>query len=117
MNNKFEKLSLEGLLALNEADSDSWSHEWENEVRRKAKKTFWGMNFVELMEFDKDHPDEGIAPWFDAWDEAICRSYPFEQILGRITRIEKTLDVIMKATGGESAKITIAQLSRLKGGI
>ena len=117
MTNKFEKLSLEGLLALNEADSDSWSQEWEAEVKRKAKKAFWNMNIVELMEFDRAHPDENTPVWFDEWDDAVCGSYPFESILGRLTTIEKTLDVIMKAIGGDSANITIAQLSRLKGGV
>ena len=114
--NKFEKLSLEGLLALNETDSDSWSHEWENAVKKKAPEAFRKMNLTELEAFYKEYAGDGIDPWFDAWDNAICSIYPFEQILSRLNSIETTLSVIMKAIGDEPAKITIAQLSRLKGG-
>jgi len=97
--NKYEKISLEGLLAMNREDSGNWCHEWESEVKKKAKETFFDMNYPELEEFYKQYSSDGIDPWFDAWDEAVLSRYPFEQILGRLDSLEKAMSVIMKAIG------------------
>ena len=80
------------------------------------EKKFLGMNFMELEQFHKDNPCDGIPEWFDEWITAVDEVYPFDSIQTRLDAIEKTLDIILSKIGSETAEISVKELIRLKGG-
>ena len=118
---EFDKMSLEELIEWSESDASEeasggiWN-EWKYEVKKKAKKHFWNMDFCQLTQFYRDHPHDDIPAWSDEWYTAIQGSWPFSDIYPRLEAIEKSLDVILKKYGSADAGISINQLIRLKGG-
>jgi len=117
--NEFEKMSFEELVKY-EIPDDMTSEEWkkyESSVKNKAPKYFIQLDFCQLQEFYRTYSGDGVDPWFEAWDKAICESYPFQGIIERIATIERSLSVLLKEHESEPAKITIGQLNRLKNGL
>jgi len=104
------------LVEMKDEEVKDWDA-WASLVKKKAPEAFRQMNYPELEDFYKRYSGDGLDPWWDAWDKAVCSNYPFEQILSRLDTIETSLNLLLKEHEGEPAKITIGQLNRLKNGL
>ena len=107
-----------------ESGIPDWSDNYWKSLERAAKKEFPTMNLMQLIEIWMDMEEGEFDTTGDFCMDAMLGQEPIAHILEKIkeqndliTKLQISLEVLLKQHEQEPANIKVGQLNRLKGGL